>query len=966
MIRFLLCLVVTFMVFPAYAGNNGEGLYNPEKDGYYEQADSEGLSPIILNLAISLYKSERFEQAKRQFEIVLTLRPGDKTALKYLALIKKRLGETEEKVTEEETAEEETAEEETAKEELPLTSNEAGLKQEEFVGKQIDSMMQQYDEPAKPPVKTKEIPEPKEKSQTKETAKATPSTKIPKVLILNAKTKKPTFSLEIEQNEIITVKGNKLKRILLTQPDIVSIEKDTDVLYISGRNIGKTYLHIWDAQQRWTIEFKTIAKKQQGFGNEDIEKYAEERAKELKVRYTLVTNYSKTVNDSPAVPYFRYRSFQHILESATPLETPNGNYGFSASVNSLPEKTEMNYASVRWLNGQLGPLENINLQAIDFRPEMADLAFNKADLRGIQISNSLADNKLRSRFFWGEEQVLRFGGFVPAGLEYKKQQIFYGGVGMDYLAGEDQVYSLAAYQGGGKDRAADQHKNAYDLKALYKFDKLKLIPEIAFDTETYASNIRIDYDLPTLKMITELRNISKDFQAISGKDYRAGQKGVLVDVYYRPSEKILLTNKIDVFSDGLYPNPDLPGRWNKELSLGYTWAPVSLIEAQGDYNYRNYMGKNFPTITQSTGLGVRYKFPTERRINFYMYYNRNRNRYIKTPALDYLSNKITGGSLFYLLPSLYCFLEKEINHITLLSTSESALPKAVQTGIEWSSQVYNTAFYHSLRLTYRDEQNTNSPLSFLVGEDYIEGYGEISFAPTPYFNFGLNARVRDIRPEATPSEKRFETEILAGVNYLFNTHLRFDPVGTVEGYVFEDLNLDGIKQADEPAMPGIELRIVNKRIQSTGRTGAYKFMNVKAKKVYISVNTATIPEGFILTGPPIREAVIVNNNTTVLNFGVSSRTEIRGAVFEDTDGDYKFGLHDKGVPRVALILEDGSKIYTDAYGSFSIRLQPGKYRIKLDLLSIPEQYIPMVPVFSDFELSEGQSLNYAIPLLKFK
>jgi hypothetical protein len=242
-------------------------------------------------------------------------------------------------------------------------------------------------------------------------------------LILNPKTKKPAFTLEIEQNELITIKGKKVKRFLLTQSDVISIEKNIDALYITGKNLGKTYLHIWDAQQRWTVEFKTIPKKQKGFGAEDEDKYAEERAKEMQVRYALITNYSKTEHRSPStMPSFRYRAFQHILESATPLETPNGDFGFSVSVNSVPEKTEVNYASLRWLNGKIGPVEKINLQAIDFRPESADLAFSKSDLRGIQVSSTLAENKLHSNVFWGQEQGLRFGGFIPPGIEYKSRK----------------------------------------------------------------------------------------------------------------------------------------------------------------------------------------------------------------------------------------------------------------------------------------------------------------------------------------------------------------------------------------------------------------------------------------------------------------------------------------------------------------------------------------------------------------
>jgi hypothetical protein len=42
----------------------------------------------------------------------------------------------------------------------------------------------------------------------------------------------------------------------------------------------------------------------------------------------------------------------------------------------------------------------------------------------------------------------------------------------------------------------------------------------------------------------------------------------------------------------------------------------------------------------------------------------------------------------------------------------------------------------------------------------------------------------------------------------------------------------------------------------------------------------------------------------------------------------------------------------------------GTHRLTLDLKTVPAIYIPTVPIFIDFELSEGESFNYNIPLKK--
>ncbi len=938
--RYLLCAALICTTLSSYAADEDSGYLRSDTAFSSDQSSSDEINQIILDLGISLYKKGLLDEAQEQFNKVLILNPNDKTALKYSKLINKRLGTTKESTT---------------ANGLPPSSTKAGLSRDAFIKQQLESMGLNDKEAITPPEKT---------TAAKPVIPAPKTAKIPKILMLDKITQKPAINLEIEKNEILVVKDTTIRRFLNTQPGIINVEQHGDVLYVTGKNIGPTYLYVWDAQQRWTLEFRVILAKQAGLNAEANSRFIEEKAKDLQVRYSIIANYDETRYPLPHLtPNSRFHAFQHILESANPLSTPYGDFGFSFSLNSVPGKTEVDYASLSLLDGRIGSFKHVNVQAIDFQPAGTDLAFSKGDLRGVQISSPVIENKLAVRAFWGEELGLRFGGFVPPDIANEKPQIYYSGLSLGYRPYQNQNYTLSAYKGGGRDRTPDQNKYSYDASALYIFNKLKLLPEIAYDTENYASTLRVDYTQTYLQVLTELRDISRNFQAISGKDWRAGQRGALVNIHYRPCENLSFSSQSDVYTDTLFPNPALPGRWNKEVDLGALWRPFSLLEAQGDYNYRNDLGKNFPTITQDAGFGLHFNFPTARRINVYLNYNLVRDRYINTPSLDYNSHKIKGGTRISLFPTVYCFVEKEINNVTPLANPEKpAKPEVLQTGIEWSSQIYGTSLHQTLRFTYRDENNTDSPFSFLVGEDYLEGYGEIAYAPASFFNIGLNARVRDIRTETSPSIRRVETEAAVTVNYLFDTYMHVDPVGTIKGYVFKDLNMDGIKQPEEPGIANVEVRVGRNRVQRTNEYGSYRFFNVKAKKVSVRVNTANIPEGYIVTGPAMQEAAIVHNGKTEVDFAVSTRTEIHGAVFVDIDGDKKFGLNDKGVPGVTLVLENGIKVFTDSSGVFSRRLPAGDHKITLDLATLPEKYMPLVPIFYNFSLEEGQSINYSIPV----
>ncbi len=73
-----------------------------------------------------------------------------------------------------------------------------------------------------------------------------------------------------------------------------------------------------------------------------------------------------------------------------------------------------------------------------------------------------------------------------------------------------------------------------------------------------------------------------------------------------------------------------------------------------------------------------------------------------------------------------------MNRITLLTNTDSAVPKALQTGIEWSTQISDSAFYQSLRFTYRDEQDTASPLSLYIFQFPANKGLRIDFTTNPF------------------------------------------------------------------------------------------------------------------------------------------------------------------------------------------------------------------------------------------
>jgi hypothetical protein len=270
-----------------------------------------------------------------------------------------------------------------------------------------------------------------------------------------------------------------------------------------------------------------------------------------------------------------------------------------------------------------------------------------------------------------------------------------------------------------------------------------------------------------------------------------------------------------------------------------------------------------------------------------------------------------------------------------------------------------------VRVAFRDEEDADSAFSFLAGEDYLEAYAEMRYRSGLDLEAYVSGRFRNVWRENPLANKRMELSLNAGLRYLWDTGFRWEPVGMVEGFVFHDYNCDGIKQADEPCVEGITVWLGKQRTRTTNKDGYYLFPQVQARKATVYLDTASVPQHFVLTTPASQEVAVAQSGITEVNFGITSRTEITGVIFEDIDGDNVYSAKDLPLRGIGVELEDGSKASTDGQGRYVFNKTPkGAHTIRLDLRTVPPDYIPTVSIFKDVELQEGASLVWHFPLKK--
>ena len=352
-----------------------------------------------------------------------------------------------------------------------------------------------------------------------------------------------------------------------------------------------------------------------------------------------------------------------------------------------------------------------------------------------------------------------------------------------------------------------------------------------------------------------------------------------------------------------------------------------------------------------------------KEISFYTKYSHQRNENFSTASLDYDNDKFYAGLRFSLIGSLYYYFNREMNWLVETDSGAHSRPNATETGLDWYDQIGKTPFWGSMHFTWRDEERAESPLSFYAGEDYIEGYGELSYRPADGQEFYVSTRIRNIWKEDSTATSRVEASFNAGMKLLWNTGLRWDSVATVQGYVFKDYNSNGLMERDEPPVFGVKVWLGKNQSRVTDELGFFEFQKVRGKTAYLTLDTGTLPPGYLLTVPVTQQIPIVNSQVERVYFGVTSRSEIRGIVFEDTNGDGKYSSGEKGVSGVAITLDGDKTVLTGVDGTYLYsQAQPGEHELSASINTIPVYYLPLVPLKKKFPLQEGDSSVWNIPL----
>ncbi|MCQ9208195.1 MAG: pilus assembly protein N-terminal domain-containing protein, partial [Omnitrophica bacterium] len=459
----------------------------------YAQTGFSRAAQFLFEIAKEYYDQGDYPSALHEFKKVLLIEPEHKGAREYIEFI------------EEIKAEEEITFREEVMERAIEWLEKVGLPEEEapVVEKKrreaIFSVLDKEEKRIAEELKEVTYPVPR-KPKRKGKIKKIKAEEI-KTLYLNDElwATQPKTTIEIELDKSLIMEATTIGRYLVEKPEKLEIERiDTDRVKITGKNIGSTFLHIWDDQGRWTVNVGVIhpyillPKEEEMFILE-----------EEPFRFSYSANRQSYHRRDPGEDLTRRSlSFNQWAQIAGP--TPYGDFDTSVTARKFDEEYEVTSYTVGLTDGKLGKLKNFNLRGFDFYTSFSDLSYPGELLRGVFWESDAFNENIHYTVFRGQER--QAFGLLPPGVEEEKKAYIEGASLSLFSPEKNKTFSFNYARGSGSDREDFLKNQVYSFDGEYKFEDIDFRWEIAYDGYFLAGVLNSDFQFPSFDLGLDFRN----------------------------------------------------------------------------------------------------------------------------------------------------------------------------------------------------------------------------------------------------------------------------------------------------------------------------------------------------------------------------------------------------------------------------------------------------------------------------
>jgi len=935
-------------------------------------------SPLIAEAlcesGVSLFNRNETAKALAEFEKALLANPRSGEALKYIALIKERM------------AEEPAA--------APLPSRQAQIIMAQREREQAWAPAPQAEEAERRPrrkviwrleKKMKEVADAisaeRQVAQMRLSAAAEPQqiphgvavslglpVVAPKEFVVDLRQlpeTEPLKEMEVAVQDVIIVRSARIERYLAADPGYLEVTRmGPDAVRVVPLELGKTVFYAWSEEGRTDFKFLIGPQRwQEAWARQIEEKQRKARLPEsFKLSYSIEGDSYYT---GRRLGTNERQSHSYLYTSSAIGETPFGR--FDAAVQASRTAAKSYYIpNIRMglSEAHYGTLKDIDLRWFDFSSGFSAFGFPATTLRGLRLDAPMFDRRLRYTTFWGAIPAGDYSQLSTQSGLSKSKEAWLEGIGLSYDLG--RLCNAKAFFAHSYGPQRTQPVVTSDTWGVGFHEKGNRIwnwgAEAASDTRHLSYTARTGLNLQKLNIDLSMTELNEKFASLFGGQSVGGSISGALNIAYRPVSPLTVSESFSGSRDRAFFNPEDPTRPNYNSNTHVTWTPDMHTDVELGYGYDDRMGSNVPSKAETKEVTLRKRLFAFRQLSTFLSYENSKSKNYTSPAQDFNNNRVLMGLSFRLLSDLYFYCRKEFNFLRNKFSGERAEPQAQEVGLNLYRQLGATPFYTRTRLYYRDEEDTESTLSYLSGEDRFEAEGELTYKPNPDSETFVRLRVANIWAERAGAAKRVDLDLSWGMRLVWDTGCRWFSRGGFNGIVYKDVNADGVNQRGEEGVPNVRVCIGDKEAR-TNAFGYYYIPDVVGPVAIVHIDTGTLPSGYTPTSEPRREEEVVHMATRRVDFGIATRTEISGIVFVDKNGSGTYDSGDEPMEGVVLLLDDKVKTASNRLGEYMLRnLSPGDHTITLNLRTVPVAYIPQVPVKKVVTVVEGAGLTYHIPL----
>lgn len=767
----------------------------------------------------------------------------------------------------------------------------------------------------------------------------------------------PRGLIQIVLDTSIIFNGTFIDRYLDIFPGFVEVSRmDRNRVRVTGVKRGSTILHVWDDRGRWTFNVEVLLP----FEMEPqtvVLPAREELVQPFRFMYTADWGAYAV---GPSLDDTKRQSLSFIQTLKTEGETPYGLADGWVTFNKFQDSTEATGYGIGLTDGRIGNFDKFRIRGFDTAKTFSALSMPGQYLRGVLFEKRALDDKVDFSYVRGRDRATY--GFLAPGI-LRERESFVEGAKVTLFGDEENNYSFNAARGWGEARPTFLKEEVYSVEFNRRLGGSYLESELAYDSATYAGTVKTSFDKDErYDLAFNFRNIGSEFATITNLPSNRGEMGGGFTLGWDLGQA-RWSHYLDLYQDRLFTNPNDKDAWNIDAStyvdyrlsdtdrvttsLFYVDTPGELTPRTNFRLYTNYSKRvdwleDHPlTLTVGTGF--------------------QRNRFDLSPVSDFDRKMISLGMRLPIYQRLDYFLNYEFSWVDEKSQSNHT-PRVMNTGVSYYHP-FTDRLQANTGVTYRDEQNTEGLNSFLSGEDSLAFHLGLNYRPLPETEIFADGRIRNVWREGLNSASYHEVDTRWGLRSSWDLPLRWNPAGVVHGTVYKDFNANRQRDADEPGISGVAVR-VGEQVVTTNDNGHY-VAKVRAKSVFVQLGIETLPRGFVASSVPEDSITIVAHRWHAVDFGVSTQSGIFGIVYYDVNANGQPDSGDVFIQRVRLSIDDVEIAQSDFDGTYFFRdLKPGEYTLSLDVNTLPIDYIPLVKLRQPVTIEEGATYVMHIPVRK--